>query len=149
MLRKDIEYVDYNGIKRKKTAWFHLTEFEATEIALDLPEDVLRDITDISEENDTNNVVFNVAEKLGTKGIKDFVKSLVRKSYGVRSSDGSKFIKNDEVFAEFEQSPAYSNFMMELMRNSKASSDFINGVIPPELAANVSVNIGSAADVEN
>lgn len=143
MLRKDIEYVDYNGMNRKKTVWFHLTEFEATEIALELPEEILRDIRDDSVEDNKEAVVFNVAEKMGAKGMKDFVKDLVKRSYGVRSSDGTRFIKNDEVFAEFTESPAYSNFMMELLRDSKASSDFVNGVIPPDLAAKIAVNTTS------
>lgn len=152
MFRVDINYVDYNGVSRKKVAWFHLSEFEATEIALELPKDILRDVNDSNTEEDKKEAILSIAEKMGGKGIKDFVKNLVKKSYGVKSDDGTRFIKDEETFNEFTQTPAYSNFMMQLMRDDKASAAFVNGVIPPELASKIAANSGTtntAADATN
>ena len=57
-------------------------------------------------------------------------KDLIIKSYGKKSDDGRRFIKNDELRAEFEQSPLYSDLFMELATNDEAASNFVKGIIP-------------------
>ena len=147
MIKETITYKDYDGNTRKETHYFNLTEFEATELALELPDDVFDDIGNDPSDNGETEVATHLVEKLGAKGIKDFVKSIVEKSYGVKGSDGKRFIKSAELFTEFSQTPAYSNFMMKLLRDDTAASKFINGVIPPELAAKMTANkMGSVAN---
>lgn len=67
-------------------------------------------------------------------------KDLIRKSHGVKSDDGRRIIKNDETWEDFSQTNAYSTLYMELVTNDKAASDFVNGIIPADLAKKVAEN---------
>ena len=58
------------------------------------------------------------------------MKDIILKSYGVKSPDGRRFIKNQEVRDAFAQTEAYSQLFMELATNAKAASDFVAGIIP-------------------
>ena len=66
-----------------------------------------------------------------------FIKEIVLKSYGVKSTDGRRFIKSEELSTEFSQTPAFSAVMMRLMTDDTEAASFINGVIPAELAAKI------------
>lgn len=134
MITRTQEYIDYDGNKRKEKFYFNLTQFEATEIAMDMPDGIIEDIEE-GEEQQTTAV--HLVEKLGKKGVLNFIKNIVLKSYGVKSPDGKRFIKSEELSTEFSQTPAFSAFMIRLMTDDKEASAFINGVIPAELAAQI------------
>ena len=137
MLTKTITYVDFNENERTETAYFNLLKNEALDIAFDLPDDVTssidRDLDDVTEK-----AASRLVEKLGNKGIKGFIENLIRKSYGVKSEDGRRFIKDEKLTKEFMQTPAYDEIFMELMTDDVAAANFVTGVLPAELAANAS-----------
>lgn len=119
MLKKTIEYVDYDGVQRKEDFYFNLTEAELAEMEL---------TTEGGMENMINKII---AAQDNAKLIALF-KELIRKAYGEKSDDGRRFIKNEGVFAEFSQTEAYSKLFMELATDEKAASDFVNGILPPQ-----------------
>lgn len=147
MITRTIPYTDYNGIQRKEKFYFDLTQFEATEIAVELPDGIIEELS----EDGTNQqqTAIHLMEKLGRKGVMDFIKKIVLKSYGVKSTDGRRFIKSEELSTEFSQTPAFSAFMMKLMTDDKEASSFINGVIPAELAAQMAAKNAAAMIEEN
>ena len=63
-------------------------------------------------------------------------KELILKAYGVKSPDGKRFIKSEELFTEFSQTEAYSNLFMELSTDADAASEFIKGIMPVEIPEN-------------
>ena len=134
MISRTISYTDYNGVQRKEKFYFDLSEFEATEIAMEMPDGIIEELTD-DEGSDKTTTALHLIEKLGNKGVMDFVKKIVLKSYGVKSTDGRRFIKSEQLSSEFSQTPAFSSFMMKLLRDDAEASSFINGVIPAELAS--------------
>lgn len=147
MITRTIEYTDYNGMQRKEKHYFDLSEFEATEIAMELPDGIVEELSEDGEE-DKQHTAIHLVEKLGKKGVMEFIKKIVLKSYGVKSPDGRRFIKSEELSIEFSQTPAFSSFMMRLLTDDNEASRFINGVIPSELAANIgSTNKTSAIPV--
>lgn len=144
MITRTIPYVDYNGVQRKEKFYFDLSQFEATEIAMEMPDGIIEELTD-DEGSDKQQTAIHLIEKLGGKGVMDFIKKIVLKSYGVKSPDGRRFIKSEELSTEFSQTPAFSSFMMKLMTDDKEASNFINGVIPAELASKmISVNASNS-----
>ena len=147
MITRTIPYTDYNGIQRKEKFYFDLTQFEATEIAVELPDGIIEELS----EDGTNQqqTAIHLMEKLGRKGVMDFIKKIVLKSYGEKSTDGRRFIKSEELSTEFSQTPAFSAFMMKLMTDDKEASSFINGVIPAELAAQMVTKNAAAMIEEN
>jgi hypothetical protein len=69
----------------------------------------------------------------GPQLIKIF-KELVLKAYGEISEDGERFVKSDELSKAFSETEAYSQIFMELATNDVAAAEFINGIIPADLA---------------
>ena len=127
MLKKEIAYTDYNGVERKETFYFNLSKAEITEMELTTVGGFAEMIQKIVDAQDAPSI------------IKTF-KDLVLKSYGEKSPDGKRFIKTKELRDSFEQTEAYSTLFMELATNADAASEFVNGIIPSDLAKQVSAS---------
>lgn len=126
MLKKTITYTDFNGIERTEDFYFNLTKAEIAEMELEVPGGMTTMIERITKTQDTPSL------------IKVF-KELILRSYGKKSDDGRRFIKNKELVEEFKDSEAYSELFMELATNAEAASAFVNGITPkiPEVAKKI------------
>lgn len=131
MIKKTVTYEDFNGVETTEDLYFNLNELELTELAADLPDEMVETVG----EKPTEETAAKALSSLGTKGILEFVKNLLLKSYGVKSADGRMFIKNEKVLDEFQYGGAFSAIVMELMTDDKAAADFVNNIIPAKLAA--------------
>ena len=120
MLKKTITYTDYNGVERKEDFYFNLSKAEITEMELGVVGGLSEMLAKI------------IATQDGPK-IAEFFKTLILKSYGEKSPDGRRFIKNKELSDAFEQTEAYSNLYVELATDSEAAAKFVNGIIPADL----------------
>lgn len=127
MLKKEIAYTDYNGVERKETFYFNLSKAEIMEMEMTTVGGFAEMIQKIVDAQDAPSI------------IKTF-KDLVLKSYGEKSPDGKRFIKTEELRDSFEQTEAYSTLFMELATNAAAATEFINGIIPADLAKQVSAS---------
>lgn len=121
MLKKTISYVDYNGTKRTEDFYFNLTKAEISEMELEIPGGMSEMLKRITAAQDTPTLV-------------KIFKDLILRSYGVKSDDGRRFIKSQQLKEEFSQTEAYSELFMELATNAEAASAFINGIIPADVA---------------
>lgn len=133
MIKRTINYTDFDGNKRTEDLYFNMTKTELTEFALSMPDGVANEAENVNE-YDPEIAGKKLVEKLGRYGIFKFIKDLVFKSYGKKSEDGRRFIKSDELSTEFTQTIAYDDFMSELLRDDLKASEFINGIIPAEMA---------------
>lgn len=134
MIKKTVSYENFNGDKVTKDLYFNLTKFEATEFALDLPDEITSEVSKEGANAANMDSVSKIVQKLGGKGIIDFIRKLVLKAYGIKSEDGERFEKSEKISTEFSQTMAFDTLMMELLTNDEEASRFINGVIPAELA---------------
>ena len=117
MYAKTMTYTDYDGEERTETFYFNLTKAEIAEMELSSTGGLEQTIKEI------------IAAKDNAKLVQLF-KGLVLKAYGVKSPDGRRFIKNDELREEFSQTEAYSDLFMELVSDAGAAADFINKITP-------------------
>ena len=119
MLKKKIKYKDFNGVEREETFMFNLTNAEITEMGVGLVGggSLEEYITKLSEEKDPMKVI-------------EMFKKLINLSYGVKSDDGRRFMKSPELLKEFTETNAYSELFMELASDSKAATEFFDGIIP-------------------
>lgn len=122
MLKKTFKFVDYNGNPRTEDHYFNLTQAEVTELEL-------------SVDGGLTAMINRVVQAQNGRQIIDTMKDIILKSYGVKSPDGRRFIKNQEVRDAFVQTEAYSQLFMELATNAKAASDFVAGIIPAQADA--------------
>lgn len=121
MFKKDVKYVDYNGTERKETLYFNLTEAEIAEMQL-------------STTGGLDEMIRNMVEAQDGPALIKMFKELLLKSYGVKSADGRRFIKNDELRDEFMQTEAFSDLFMELAFNAEAGSEFVMGILPEKIS---------------
>lgn len=125
MLKKTITYEDFNGVERKEDFYFNLSKAEIMEMqfgtvgGLDV---MLQKIVDAKD----------------VKSIMNTFKMLILKAYGIKSDDGRRFIKSEEIAKEFEQTEAYSILYMELATDDNAAAEFVNGIMPKDVVAEVS-----------
>lgn len=138
MLKKTVEYVDFNDEKQVEDCFFNLTKTELIEMAMDLPEGVSESVGDDPNNIDEDKAVSKLMETMGNKGVLKFIKDLVLKSYGVKSADGRRFMKVDEngkpLSIEFSQTMAFETIIDEFMSNDVAAASFVNGIIPSSVA---------------
>lgn len=116
MLKKKINYTDYNGTERSEDYYFNLTKAELLYMSTigDFADNMQRVM---DNPNDTASIV-------------KVIRQLILSSYGKKTEDGKRFLKTDEIREEFDQSEAYSELFMELTTNSDKAVEFMNAVIP-------------------
>lgn len=134
MLKKTITYKDFDGNTRTEDHYFNLTQTELVEITLNMPDGMSED--DVA--GNTEQAALRIIDRLGGDGVFNFIKEIILKSYGIKSADGKRFEKSEQISKEFSETLAYDQMFMEMMQNDKAASDFITAVIPADLAATAS-----------
>lgn len=131
MLKKTITYTDFNGNKRTEDFWFNLTKTELTE-------------WELTSEGGLGNMIEKITKSNDNKQIIELFKTVVLKAYGEKSEDGRRFVKSQEIRDAFEQSAAYDELFMELLINETSAAEFINGLIPSDLAEKLKSSNSSA-----
>jgi hypothetical protein len=136
MYAKKITFTDFNGVEREQTFYFHLSKAELTEMNL-------------SKKGGLQSYVERISNTNDTPALAKLFKDLIKRSYGEKSDDGMRFIKRDPVRGnladEFEQTEAYSVLYMELATDAHAAAEFINGLVPQDVAAKAKeINDGHA-----
>jgi hypothetical protein len=121
MLKRDITYEDFNGETVTETFYFNLTKTEIIELEVSYKKGLEETIKAIIKAQDNKSLIAEF-------------KQIVLLAYGVKSEDGRRFIKNDQLREEFAQSAAYDALFMEMATNEDAAANFIMGVIPRDLS---------------
>lgn len=124
MIKETITYVDYNGIERKEDFYFNLTKAEIMEM-------------EMSTQGGLAEMIQRIVAAQDLPAIIKVFKDLIIKAYGVKSPDGKRFIKNDDIVNEFVQTEAFSQMFMKLATDADAAANFVNGIIPADMAQQV------------
>ena len=117
MLKKTIKYTDYNDVERNEDFYFNLSKSELVEL-------------EASVDGGLSEYIQKIVKELNPHKIMDMFKNIILLSYGVKSDDGKRFIKSEDLKLSFYQSEAYSNLLMELASDADAAAAFINGIVP-------------------
>lgn len=120
MLKKTITYTDYDGNERTEDFYFNLSKAELAEMEL-------------SAVGGMENLIKKIINSKDGEQIVKLFKDLILRSYGEKSLDGKRFIKNDEIREAFSQTEAYSDLFMELATNTDSAIEFVNGIIPGDV----------------
>lgn len=121
MLKKTITYTDYNGVERKEDFFFNLSKAEIATM-------------EMSTEGGLAEMITKVVDAKDQVAIIKIFKDLVLNSYGEKSTDGKRFIKSEELSTAFSQTEAYSIIFMELATDAEKAAEFVNGIIPADMA---------------
>lgn len=119
MLKKTINYVDYNDVERTEDFYFNLSKAEIAEMEMSTTGGLASKINKIVETKDIPAII-------------TIFKEIILKAYGEKSADGKRFIKSKEISDAFAQTEAYSVLFMELASDPEKAANFFNGIIPAE-----------------
>lgn len=129
MLKQTVEYIDFNDNRATETLYFNITKTELSE-NLYLKDEIER----VQQELSGDEREMTPAE---IQRILDLVKTLMKLAYGVRSDDGKRFIKSEEVWTEFTQTAVYDAFLFSLFEEPENAVSFMLGIIPADLRSQV------------
>ena len=124
MLKKTITYTDYDGNERTEDFYFNISKAELTELQY-------------SVKGGLKNILEKAVQEKDGPTIMQLSKEIVLKAYGVKSNDGRRLMKSEELTKEFSETEAYVNLFMELATDEKAAIAFAEGVMPKFDEANV------------
>lgn len=120
----NVTYTDFDGVVRTEEHRFNLTTSELVKLENSMAGGLQKRIENMMMLKDVPTIM---------KTMED----IIRMSYGVKSPDGRKFIKSDEIYNDFAQSGAYDEFYMSVVTDSDKASEFIDNIIPAEIKAKV------------
>lgn len=121
MIKKTIKFVDFNDNERTEDFYFHLNKAEIAKMEMSVKGGLAEQIKRIVAAQDQPAII-------------EVFENLIQKSYGVKTSDGRGFVKKPEYLESFMATEAYSILFMELATDTNAASEFINGIIPADMA---------------
>lgn len=124
MLKETLKFVDFDGNEREEDFYFNLTKAELLQMELSVKGGFHTYVERIIKAQDTTELI-------------RIFKELLDRSYGVKSDDGRRFIKNEEVLSDFKQTEAYSDLFMMLATDADKAARFVNGIFPAALQAEV------------
>lgn len=125
MLKKKIEYTDYNGDKQIEYFYFNLSKAEVLRMESSYDGGMTTMLTRIINERDNTKIY-------------EFFEKLVQDSYGEKSDDGKRFVKKRDgrrLVDDFIDTSAYSELIYELATSADKAAEFVNGVLPKELVS--------------
>lgn len=119
MIKKTINFKDFDGNPRTEDFYFNLTVDEIMELQFSETEGLAEYINTIIKSDD-NAEIYQTFKKI------------ILKAIGKKSDDGRRFMKSEEIKDEFSQTNAFSAMLVEFMTNAEAGASFIDALIPTE-----------------
>lgn len=125
MLKQTISYHDFDDNLLQETLYFNVTK---TELADNLH--LIETLENMQRTFDGDKREMKVDE---IRQIIDIVKTVMKLSYGVRSEDGKRFIKNEDLWVDFTQTAVYDAFLFSLFEDPSKAVAFITGILPKDM----------------
>lgn len=121
MLKKTITFIDYFGVERTEDHYFNLSKPEIVKMQA-------------SVKGGYDVRLKGIASELNGANIMEFFEDLIVRSYGVKSEDGRRFMKSEEISRAFMETPAYEVLFEELVTDDQAASDFVNAIMSHDVS---------------
>lgn len=116
MLKKHVKYQGFDGEIIEEDLYFNLTRMDAIELSA------------LYESKDLAAYMDEIVKNKDIASLYRVLKDIVLLAYGVKSEDGKRFIKNDVVKKEFEESLAFAQLIEDLHETDSALSEFVTGI---------------------
>lgn len=117
MFKETVKYTDFDGNPREEDLYFHLSPAEMTQLQY-------------SVQGGLKNKLDEAMQKQDGKAMMSFFVQIVKKAYGRKSADGRRFEKSEEIYADFEQTNAYTELFMKLVTDEAFTQRFVSAVLP-------------------
>lgn len=126
MYAEKVTYTDYNGNERTETLYFNLTKSEMMRMDLEM-------------DGNLRDYLIRISESKNGKEIMEMFDKVLRLAYGIKSDDGKRFMKSDDIYRAFTETEAYNEFFFKLVTDAAYAGKFIDGVVSEGLK-NISID---------
>lgn len=134
MYKRTVKFEDFDGNERVEDFYFHMSKAE-----------VIQWLT--CNGGYTLDKELTALYKAGRgRDIMDLFEDLLRRSYGVKSVDGRRFDKDDEIWKNFRNTEAYSTIFTELVTDAKKAGAFVNAILPKKILEEATKSIIESAE---
>lgn len=137
MLKQTITYDDFDGHEVTEDLYFNLTKTELTEQMHLIPQ--LESLQRLFQPPVRQLTMPEI------RSILDMVKLFAKLSYGVRSEDGRRFSKREELWIEFTETAAYDAFLLGLFTEPEKAVNFMVGVLPQDMVGDAKAQLDAEA----
>lgn len=133
MLKQKVKYEDFDGNIQDETLYFNLSRMELVALQGRYgKEDMAKYIEKLIEDKNLEKMY-------------ELLNDIVLTAYGVRSEDGKRFIKNEQIRGEFVQSLAYEALIEDFHDETrKVLENFVTGITSHIRGLNKAENAVSA-----
>lgn len=122
MIKKTVEYEDFNGELCKEDIWFGITKSEIIK-------------AELHGEERLTDVLQRLIDTKNYQGIMQNIERIMEMAYGVKSPDGKRFLKSPKILEEFKASAAYDAVYMEIISDPEVALKFFRDIMPADIAA--------------
>lgn len=117
MLKQKVKYLDFDDVEQNETLYFNLNRMELIVLQSRYGKD------------DMAKYIEKVVAEEDYQKMYELLKDIVLTSYGVRSEDGKRFVKNEKIREEFETSLAYEALIEDFHDDEGSTlNNFITGI---------------------
>lgn len=124
MYKQVLTYTDFEDVEHTETFRFNLSERELSEMQMSSKGGFDKYLNAIVEEQDIAKVA-------------SVFKDVILKAYGELAPDGKSFIKKDEngrpLADKFEQTAAFDELFLQLMRDPDKATKFVTEIMPKRI----------------
>lgn len=133
MLKQKVKYEDFDGNIQDEILYFNLSRMELVALQGRYgKEDMAKYIEKLIEDKNIEKMY-------------ELLNDIVLTAYGIRSEDGKRFIKNDQIREEFVQSLAYEALIEDFHDETrKVLENFVKGITSHIRGLNKAENAVSA-----
>ena len=120
MIKKRIKYEDFDSVEREEDFYFNLTKTELVK-------------WNYSESGGLEEAVKKIIDNKDAKELLKIYDKIITMSYGVKSPDGKKFVKSEEIINDFKDTNAYDVMFIEYLSHPESFNAFIDGIMPKDI----------------
>ena len=120
MIKKRIKYEDFDGVEREEDFYFNLTKTELVK-------------WNYSASGGLEEAVKKIIDTKDAKELLKIYDKIITMSYGVKSPDGKKFVKSEEITNDFKDTNAYDVMFIEYLSHPESFNAFIDGIMPKDI----------------
>lgn len=124
MLKKTVKFTDYDGVEREEDLYFNFSKAEIIKLQIETPGGLA-------------GMLERMVKAQNAPDMMKMFETILLKAYGEKSPDGKYFRKSDQISNDFKSTEAYSELFMELLTDDEKAAEFINKVIPADVAEEV------------
>lgn len=146
MLKKSITYTNpFTEQEVTEEHYFHISKADLVEMEMEEHSATYK-TKDGAELTGMQAKLQRIIDAEDGKAIMIELKDMIRRSYGLK--DGDNFRKSEAIWQNFSSTEAFSQLLFELCTDASMSAEFMNGIVPSNLAQEAASIVSKAQSTD-